>query len=118
MFPIDVVHVPGVKMELLDHGSRYPISIGQHKEFEAEAGTLGICHRSNRVSPMESCDVKDPKVELLAAMALQDEDYRKDVDHVKNQSKLREGYKKKTGLFSDIDHISFNTHPPPPNNDI
>ena len=28
------------------------------------------------------------------------------------------GTKKKTGLFSDIDHISFNTHPPPPNNDI
>ena len=79
MFPIDVLHVPGAKMELLDHGSRYPISIGQHKEFEAEAGTLGICHRSNRVSPMESCDVKDLKVELLAAMALQDEDYRKDV---------------------------------------
>ena len=37
---------------------------------------------------MESCDVKDPKVELLAAMALQDEDSGKDVDHVKNQSKL------------------------------
>ena len=37
---------------------------------------------------MESCEVKDPKVELLAAMALQDEDYRKDVDQVKNQSKL------------------------------
>ena len=31
---------------------------------------------------------------------------------------LREGYQKKNGLFSDIDHISFNTHPPPPNNDI
>ena len=31
---------------------------------------------------------------------------------------LREGYQKKPGLFSDIDHISFNTHPPPPNNDI
>ena len=26
--------------------------------------------------------------------------------------------KKKNGLFSDIDHISFNTHPPPPNDDI
>ena len=30
----------------------------------------------------------------------------------------REGVKKKNGLFSDIDHISFNTHPPPPKNDI
>ena len=25
---------------------------------------------------------------------------------------------KKNRLFSDIDHISFNTHPPPPKNDI
>ena len=31
---------------------------------------------------------------------------------------LRDSVQKKTGLFSDIDHISFNTHPPPPNNDI
>ena len=37
---------------------------------------------------MKSCDVRDPKMELLAAMALQDEAYRKDVDRVKNQSKL------------------------------
>ena len=28
------------------------------------------------------------------------------------------GWVKKYGLFSDIDHISFNTHPPPPNDDI
>ena len=32
--------------------------------------------------------------------------------------KVRDAVKKKTGLFSDIDHISFNTHPPPPKNDI
>ena len=25
---------------------------------------------------------------------------------------------KKNGLFNDIDHISFNTHPPPPKNDM
>ena len=29
---------------------------------------------------------------------------------------LREGLK--NGLFSEIDQISFNTHPPPPKNDI
>ena len=75
-------------MELLDHGSHNPISYGQHKVFDAEAGCLGICQRSNRVVPMESTDVKDPKVERLAAMALQDEAYMRDVDHVRNQSKL------------------------------
>ena len=37
---------------------------------------------------------------------------------VENFGKLREGLKKKTGLFSDIDQISFNTHPPPPKDDI
>ena len=26
--------------------------------------------------------------------------------------------KKKNGLFSDIDQISFDTHPPPPKDDI
>ena len=30
---------------------------------------------------------------------------------------LREGIKK-NGLFSDVDHISFNTHPPPTKDDI
>ena len=34
-----------------------------------------------------------------------------------NLGKLREGLKK-NGLFHDIDQISFNTHPPPPKNDI
>ena len=31
IYPIEVVHVPGAKMELLDHGSRNPISYGHHK---------------------------------------------------------------------------------------
>ena len=88
VYPIEVVHVPGAKMELLDHGSRNPISYGQHKVFDAEAGSLGVCQRSNRVVPMESTDVKDPKVERLPVMALQDEAYMRDVDHVRNQSKL------------------------------
>ena len=74
IYPVQVVHVPGAKMGLLDYGSRNPISFGQHKEFETEAGDLGICMRSNRITPMESCDVKDPKVEILAAMALQDQE--------------------------------------------
>ena len=28
VYPVEVVHVPGAKMELLDHGSRIPISYG------------------------------------------------------------------------------------------
>ena len=31
---------------------------------------------------------------------------------------LRDDFKKKHGLFNDIDHISFNTYPPPPKDDI
>ena len=31
---------------------------------------------------------------------------------------IREGFKKKNGLFNDIDQIAFNTHPPPPKDDI
>ena len=31
---------------------------------------------------------------------------------------VREDFKKKTGLFNDIDQIAFNTHPPPPKDDI
>ena len=48
---VEVVHVPGAKMELLDYGSRNPISYGQHKVFDAGAGSLGVCQRSNRVVP-------------------------------------------------------------------
>ena len=87
-YPVEVVHVPGAKMELLDHGSRNPISYGQHKLFDTEVGSLGVCQRSNRVVPMESTDIKDPKVETLAAMAVRDEAYMRDVDHVRNQSRL------------------------------
>ena len=31
---------------------------------------------------------------------------------------LGKASKKKNGLFSDIDQISFDTHPPPPKDDI
>ena len=37
--------------------------------------------------------------------------------HYRFRTCIRDGVKK-NGLFSDINHISFNTHPPPPNNDI
>ena len=38
-YSIEVHHVPGPKMEFLDHGSCHPISYGQHKVFDAEAGS-------------------------------------------------------------------------------
>ena len=75
-------------MELLDHGSRNPISYGQHKLFDTEVGSLGVCVRSNRMIPMESTDIKDPKVETLAAMAVRDDATMRDVDHVRNHSQL------------------------------
>ena len=34
------------------------------------------------------------------------------------QALFRESFKKKTGLFSDIDQIYFDTHTPPPKDDI
>ena len=43
-YQLEVRHVPGPKMEFLDHGSRNPISYGQHKLFDSEAGFLGIGH--------------------------------------------------------------------------
>ena len=87
-YPVEVRHVPGAKMELLDHGSCNPISYGQHKLFDTEVGSLGACVRSNRVIPMESTDIKDPKVETLAAMAVRDDATMRDVDHVRNHSQL------------------------------
>ena len=44
-YQIEVKHVPGPKMEFLDHGSRNPIFYGQHKVFDTEVGSLGICVR-------------------------------------------------------------------------
>ena len=87
-YPVEVCHVPGAKMELLDHGSRNPISYGQHKLFDTEVGSLGACVRSNRVIPMESTDIKYLKVETLAAMAVRDDATMRDVDHVRNHSQL------------------------------
>ena len=75
-------------MEMLDHGSRNPISYGQHKLYDTEVGSLGVCVWSNRVIPMESMDIKDPKEETLAAMAVRDEAHMRDVEHVRNQSQL------------------------------
>ena len=72
-YRVEVRYVPGPKMELADHGSRYPISHGQHKWFEAQPGELGILVRSNRV---QSTDLKDPKVEILAGIAAKDNAYQ------------------------------------------
>ena len=48
-YNIEVRYVPGQTMEFPDHGSRHPISHGQHMLFDTEVGSLGICVRSNRV---------------------------------------------------------------------
>ena len=85
-YNLEVKHVPGPRMEFLDHGSRNPISFGQHKVFDSEPGALGICVRSNRVMALDSVDVKDPKVETLAAIGAQDESYLRNVEHVENNS--------------------------------
>ena len=87
-YPVEVCHVPGAKMGLLDHGARHPISYGQHKLFDSEVGSLGVCVRSNIVIPMESTDIKDPKVETLAAMTVRYTAYMRDVDHVERQTEL------------------------------
>ena len=47
-YNVNIRYVPGPKLEFADHGSRYPISYGQHKWFESEPGELGICVPSCR----------------------------------------------------------------------
>ena len=85
-YNLEIKHIPGPRMEFLDFGSRYPISFGQHKTFDSEVGALGICVRSNRVMAMDSVDIKDPKVETLAAIGAQDQSYVRNVEHVENSS--------------------------------
>ena len=82
-YNVDIRYVPGPKMEFAVHGSRYPISYGQHKCFESEPGELGIYVRSRRV---QSVDFRDPKVEILAGIAAQDDIYQKNVEHTENQN--------------------------------
>ena len=84
-YRLEVRHVPGLQMELADHGSRYPISHGQHRWIEAQPGEIGIMVRSNRV---QSTDIKDPKVEILAGIAARDNVYQNNVDHIENQDSL------------------------------
>ena len=38
---------------------------------------------------MLSIDVKDPKVEILAAVAMEDENYLRDIEHIEQQSDLQ-----------------------------
>ena len=85
-YRVEVRYIPGPRMEFMDPVN--PISNGQHKLFDSEPGRLGICVRSSRVVPMESTDVKDPKVETLAAMATRDAAYMRDVEHIERQSEL------------------------------
>ena len=84
-YRLEVRHVPGLQMELADHGSRYPISHGQHRWIEAQPGEIGIMVRSNRV---QSTDIKDPKVEILAGIAARDNVYQNNVEHIENQDSL------------------------------
>ena len=65
--------------------SRNPIPYGQHKLFDTEVGSLGICVHSNRAL---SIDVKDPKVEILAAVAMEDDNYLREIEHIEQQSDL------------------------------
>ena len=85
-YSVEARYVPGLKMEFTDYGSRHHISYGQHKLFDSEPGSLGNCVRSNRVVPMESTDIKDPKVETFAAMAVRDPGYMRDVEHIERQA--------------------------------
>ena len=66
-------------MEKKDVDVEYDGIYGQHKVFNAEAGSPGICVRSNRVIAMESTEINDPKVETFAAMAVRDTAYMRDV---------------------------------------
>ena len=84
-YNVEIRYVHGPCMKFPDHGSRNPISYGQHKLFDTEVGSLGICVRSNRVL---SIDVKDPKVEILTAVAMEDENYLRDIEHIEQQSDL------------------------------
>ena len=72
-------------MEFADHGSRYPISHGQQQWFESQPGELGILVRSNRV---QSTDLRDPKVEILADIAAKDNVYQNNMDHIENQDSI------------------------------
>ena len=84
-YNVEIRYVPGPCMKFPDHGSRNTISYGQHKLFDTEFGSLAICVHSNRVL---SIDVKDPKVEILAAVAMEDENYLRDIEHIEQQSDL------------------------------
>ena len=89
-YRIEIRYVPGPRMEFADHGSRYPISYGQHQWFEPQPGELGILLRSNRV---QSTDLLDPKVEILAGIAAGDNVYQNNVEHIENQDSLNQVHK-------------------------
>ena len=104
-YRLEIRYVPGAKMELADHGSRYPISFGQHRWIESQPGELGILVRSNRV---QSTDLRDPKVEILADIAARDAVYQNNVDHIENQDSLSLVHKSSElkQLASDWDDLS------------
>ena len=102
---LEVRYVPGPKMEFADHGSRYPISHGKHRWLESQPGELGILVRSNRV---QSTDLKDPKVEILASLAAGDDIYQNNVEHIENQDDMKAIHKNSElkQLASEWDDLS------------
>ena len=76
LYNMEVRYVPGKRMEVPDFGSRHPIFMENHKLFETDIGSLGIFVRSKRV---QSLDLKDPKIEILARVASGDQNYLRDI---------------------------------------
>ena len=76
-FNLQAEYVPGKEMLLVDYGSRAPLTKDGMEEFRTPNSDIGIKSLS-----VKSLDIKDPSIETLAVLALEDTQYRQMVNHI------------------------------------
>ena len=78
-FNLQAEYVPGKEMLLVDYGSRAPLIEDGMEEFRTPNIDIDIKIKSHRV---RSLNIKDPSIEMLAALALENTQCRQMVNHL------------------------------------
>ena len=79
------IEVEGKEMDVVDYGSRTPISEGNQREFRISNNDIGIKVKTNRVRRL---NIRDHSLTNIAELAKEDVMYCRMIEHLKRGTKL------------------------------
>ena len=104
MYNFEMKYRPGKEMAVADWGSRSPCQEGAHEDFITKNNKMGITGKSLRVKQL---DLIDPKLEELAAIGAEDQDYQLMIGHseIGIQEDFLEENSELLNLKGDLPHV-------------